>query len=126
MMIYGSVPAAMSLRASCLLKITKSVVPRSTPILAAHTVSTLASAGVYLASPKNENGMGWLVASGIMGTLLPHSFFFLKPIDEDVMKNEVKEEEAHATMDYWWNHLVLRTLVASGCFLYFSYQIAKN
>ncbi len=126
-MAYGAMPAARSLRASCNLKVCKSVIPRCSPLPVTHTLSALAAAGVYAVSyagPKDE--VGWLGGAAIMGALIPYHVALISPIKKRVLAGEVAEEDVPAVMETWSNYHLCRTLVASGVFLYFAYKLAAK
>lgn len=123
--LYGSNPAAWSLRASCLLKVTKSLIPRSSPMRLTLTTSSLTAAGVYFLSPENSR-RPWAVAACCMGGLLPYSLYLMRPINLKVMADEVAEENAHDVINKWWQFHLLRTLISSGCFVYVTYKLIKQ
>eukprot|EP00794_Sanderia_malayensis_P005724 gene5724-6424_t len=72
---YAAMPAARSLRSSCLLKVTKTLLPRCRVLPLSHTISALSATGVYFASGDKDE-WGWLVGALAMG---PREFITCDP-----------------------------------------------
>eukprot|EP00112_Aurelia_sp_Birch-Aquarium-sp1_P018419 Seg4394.1 transcript_id=Seg4394.1/GoldUCD/mRNA.D3Y31 product="hypothetical protein" pseudo=true protein_id=Seg4394.1/GoldUCD/D3Y31 len=126
--LYGSVPSATSLKPSCCLKVTKSVFSRiGMPMGITSVVSFLSASGAYLISRScGKDEREWLAVACILGAVHPYTFRFLMPINVRILKDELREEDIHSTMDDWWNYHFLRTLAFTGCFLFTSYKLAAK
>eukprot|EP00794_Sanderia_malayensis_P020032 gene20032-21996_t len=122
---YAAMPAARSLRSSCLLKVNKAVFPRCGPLPLTHAISTLSATGVYFASGDKDE-CGWLGGALAMGSLIPYTFLLIFPVNKRVMDGEVADDDAPALFQTWSNYHALRTAVAGGVFIFFAYKLAKK
>ena len=87
----------------------------------------LGGAGVYFLSRGTENDeSGWLIPVCVFAAMQPYTLKLLMPINVRVLEDKLPEEEAYKTMDQWWNYHLLRTLAASGTFVYIAYLLAKK
>ena len=90
----------------------------------------LGGAGVYLLSrggnQEDASNCGWILTGCVFGAMHPYTLKFLMPINNRVLNKELPEDEAHSTMDRWWNFHLWRTIAASGCFVCLTYLIAKQ
>jgi len=126
-LLFGAVPMATSLKASCCLKVAKSIFPRCMPMGATSVLAMLGGGGVYLLSRQSKaSESGWLVPACVFAVMQPYTLKLLMPINKRVMNGEVPEQEAHETMDRWWSYHLWRTLAASGTFVFLSYLLARK
>lgn len=126
-LLFGVVPTARSLKPSCCLKVTKAVFSRCMPMGLTSVISMLGGTGIYLLSRGSKNKeLAWLVPAGVFAAMQPYTLKVLMPINKSVLNDELVEEEAHETMNRWWNYHLWRTIAATGTFVYISYVLAKK
>eukprot|EP00794_Sanderia_malayensis_P020033 gene20033-21997_t len=124
---YAFEPGVMGISNHCGLVSMRAAHPRFKPLPLSIVAGTIASAGLYAISVKEDRAdVGWLVGTGILGATIPFTLVFSKPICEWIMNEEdADEDKAPEQMGKFMFYHYIRTAAVGGLFAYYAYKLAK-
>ncbi|EDO33716.1 predicted protein [Nematostella vectensis] len=126
--LFADLPSLKEHSHGCILKILRLQFWRVGRIYMTLIPATTAS-GVTLYFMDKDKNMPYLVAGGLIASILPITHFLLMPVARPMLRPEAKEEmtedKVRSSLDTLGKVHTIRCLVAMSAFGYLVYQLVK-